>query len=38
MVCIMGLSKIGNGTLTDRSVCHVNETSNYVAHLILVTK
>jgi hypothetical protein len=29
---------LGNGTLTDRSVCHINETSNYVAHLIFVTK
>lgn len=26
------------GTLTDRSVRDVNETSNYVAHLISVTK
>lgn len=31
-------ANLGNGTLTDRSVCHVNETSNYVAHLIFVTK
>lgn len=27
-----------NWSLTDRSVCDVNETSNYVAHLISVTK
>ena len=27
-----------NWTLTDRSVRDVNETSNYVAHLVSVTK
>lgn len=27
-----------NETLTDRSVCDVNETADYIAHLIFMTK